>query len=792
MAARDAKPLAHLAEAMAHQSAGRLDAAAAAFAAAARLTPDEAAAWRGLGQVAQQQGRYADSLEPTRRALALERTAADLSNLAHALTRLGRDEEALAAAQEAAVLDPALAAAQSNLGVALRALGRREEAAERFRATARLEPRNAEAHANLGVTLTELGLPQPAEAALERALALAPSWADGWFNLGNALLRLLRFAQAETAYRQAITLHPGHADAHANLAAAHKALGRQDLTLAHYTEAARLKPHDWRVLQNLGLTLAEAGRHTQAVPVYEAAIALEPHMASLHANLGSALQEWARSRHDTGVLELLDRAILAALAALALDPGLLAARANLGLALLARGRFEEAVTAFQDAIAREPQVASLHSNLGQCLADLRRLDDAEAACRHALALDPQMAEAWSTLGSVHVGQRRHAEAEAAFRRAVALRPQMAGAWCNLGVVLFRENQAEEADAAYARAIALDPGLADAQWNQALVRLRRGDYAKGFDQYEWRLKRPGRIRDEARFTPPLWDGSPLGGAAILVHAEQGFGDAIQCVRFLPQVAAQGGRVLLQARAPLRRLLERAPGVDAFVTEGERLPAVACRAPLFSLPRLYARSLDALPGPIPYLSADPVLAALWRARIDGAAAPGVLRVGVVWSGNVTSEVEQGRSIPLTAFASLAQPGVSLISLQKGDGLEQLAAAPFSVADLGEAYQAGDFAETAAALAGLDLLVCCDTAVVHLAGALGVPAWLAVSAASDWRWLERRTDSPWYPSVRLFRQKKQDEWAPVFAAMTAELDDGRSPTNSPERRLRAHQRVGRGSIS
>lgn len=754
-----------LAEGLAHQRAGRLDEAARAFAAAARQSPDAPQAWRNLGVVAQQQGRFADSLEPTRRALALERRPADLSNLANAFNSLGRAAEALDVAEEALALDPALPAAQANAGVALRALGRLAEAADRFRAAVRLEPNNAEARANLGVTLTELGAVQEAEAALEAALQLQPNWADGWYNLGNARLRQLRLPEAEAAYRRALQLQPGHAEAHANLAASQKALGRRDLALAHYAEAARLRPHDWRVLQNHALTLAEHGRHAEAVPIYEQALALAPETATLHTNLGSALQEWAKLRHDTGVLPLLDRAILAHLAALALDPALIAARSNLGLALLARGRIEEAAQAFEQAIAQAPDLASLHSNYGQCLADLKRLDEAEAACRQAIVLSPDMPEAWSTLGSVHVGQRRHADAEAAFRRALELRPAMPGAWCNLGVVLFREHRNEEADAAYGQAIALDPGLADAHWNQALVKLQRGDYGEGFDQYEWRLKRSGRLREEAAYPQPLWDGGELHGQAILVHAEQGFGDALQCARFLPQVAARGGRVVLRAREPLRRLLEHAPGVERFVLADAPPPPVACRAPLFSLPRLFARRLDALPGPIPYLSAPDDLVAAWRERLADVA-PAGLRVGIVWSGNLGSEVEQGRSIPLAAFAPLAQAGATLVSLQKGDGLEQLASSPFPIADLGAAYQSGDFADTGAVLKSLDLLVSCDTAVVHLAGALDVPTWLAVSTVPDWRWLERRADSPWYPSVRVFRQSRRNDWTDVFAAMAERL--------------------------
>ena len=762
-----------IAEAGAAHAAGRLEDARTLFGEAAAQAPTLALPWRMLGLIAQQQGRFADALEPTLKALTIEPTmAADHANLANALNILGDAEAAAAAAREAVRLAPSFAAGHTNLGVALRALGRLDEAVESFRAAVRLLPGSAEVQANLGVALTETGAAQAGETAMDAAVRLAPGWAAAWYNLGNARLRQLKFVEAEAAYAQAVALDPAHADAHANRATALKALGRHELALDHAERAAALRPTDPVVLQNHGLMLCELKRFEAAVGVFEAAVRLDARRGSLHANLGSALQEWARTRTDTGVLAVLDRAILAHLAALALDPANLIARSNLGLALLARGRIEEAVVAFETAIAQVaetgvPEIAALHSNLAQCLCDLRRLGEAEAACRRATAIEPDLPEAWSTLGNVLVGLRRLEDAETAYLEALRLRPEMAGAWCNLGVALFRRGLLAEAEGAYEQALVHDPGMADAHWNQALARLQRGDYALGFVQYEWRLKRAGRLRDEALFPQPLWDGAPLDGQAILVHAEQGFGDAVQCVRFLPKIVERGGRVVLQARRPLKRLLEHAPGVDAFVTDGEPQPPIACRAPLFSLPHHFLSSVEDLPAaPIPYLSADAALCAVWRARLQEVVSEG-FRVGVVWSGNVTSEVEQGRSIPLAAFAPLAAiPGVRLVSLQKGDGLEALATAPFPLADLGAPYQAGDFADTAAILAELDLLVSCDTAPVHLAGALGRPVWAAVSSVADWRWLERRTDSPWYPTLRLYRQQVFGEWGEVFAQLATKL--------------------------
>ena len=769
MVAPSAAPVRDLiARGLAEHRAGRLDAAEALYRQALAADPRAQEGWRLLAVAMQQRGAFEASLEPAGRALALGRTAVDLSNLCNALNQLGRFTPAAEAGAEALGLDPKMAAAHCNLGVAHRGLGLREAAAQNFAAAAALQPAYADAHANLGVTLIELGRAADAEPPLRAAVRLSPQAPEPRYNLANALLRQLRFAEARELYLEALALRPAYPEAHGNLAAACKALGEPDLALAHYAEAARLAPGDMVLAHNLALMLAELKRYAEAIPVYERVIALDPTQAPAHTNLGSALQELARDRHDASVLALLDRAIFAHLKALSIEPRLFAAQMNLGLALLARGRPVEAVAAFENAIGLQPGSAEAHSNLGQCLSDAGRFAEADAACRQALALNPALAEAHSTLGNTFVAQNRVAEAEPHYRAALALRPEMGGAWCNLGVSLFRQGRTAEAQAAYAEALHYSPELPDAHWNNALALLQRGLYPEGFAEYEWRLRRPGRLRQDAGLTQPLWDGRDLGGAAILVHAEQGYGDAIQCVRFTPQVAARGGRVVLMARAPLKRLFERLPGVAAFVAEGEPTPPVACRTSLFSLPHHVLEGLEALPGPIPYLPVDVAAKAAWAARL-AELAPDGLRVGIVWSGNLTSEVEIGRSVPLKRFAPLAAiPGVRLVSLQKGDGLDQLDDPDlgFAVARLGPGYDGGDFAETAAVMAALDLVVSCDTAALHLAGAIGAPVWAAVNRVADWRWMEDREDTPWYPTLRLFRQPVQGDWETPFARMAEAL--------------------------
>jgi hypothetical protein len=324
----------------------------------------------------------------------------------------------------------------------------------------------------------------------------------------------------------------------------------------------------------------------------------------------------------------------------------------------------------------------------------------------------------------------------------------------------------EALSGYELSLWHDPDSATAHWNRALTWLQAGNYERGWPEYEWRWRRKrSRPREFAR---PRWEGGPLGGRTVLLRCEQGLGDAIQFVRYAPLVRERGGPVVLECPRRLLSLFSRCEGIDRLVAEGDPLPAFDVQAPLMSLPALLGTTLATVPARVPYLSADPALVEQWGARV--APLPG-FRVGITWQGNPRHKWDAHRSIRLASFASLARlEGIHLVSLQREHGTEQLRslAGRFSVTDLARepAASPGDFAETAALLEHLDLVVTVDTATAHLAGALGVPVWVALSTISDWRWLLDRDDSPWYPTMRLFRQRRQGDWDDVFARMADEL--------------------------
>jgi tetratricopeptide (TPR) repeat protein len=737
------------------------------------IEPNNPDALHLMGVLMQQQGQYAPAILLIQKSLALKPAPHVYANLANGLNQLGRWEEAEAAGRQAVWLDPRAPAAHCNLGVALRGQKKLQEAAASFRGALAVSPNYAGAVSNLGVVLTELGQLEEAEATLRKALEIEPG-AQAWFNLGNVLLRQLRFIDAIDAFARSRALNPEFSDVHANLGAAYKALGRLDEALAGYQKAAALAPAASVAQHNLGLVLGDAKRHEEAVRALERAAELDPGRAAIYIDLGAALYHLAKARQDATTPGVLDRAIVALEIATALDPTLSAARYNLGLALLDRGFPAQAAERFREAMALRPDYAEAHCNLGHCLADLGEYDAAVVECERALILKPELAEAQSTLGNIAIGRHQLDLAETAYRAAIALRPQMGGAWCNLGVALFRQGKTQAALDACDTALIYSPDLADAHWNRALALLQLGRYQEGWAEYEWRLRRPRRIREDAGLTLPLWDGRPLEGRKLILHTEQGLGDAIQCARFIPTVLANEGAVVVQAQATLVRLFRGLPGVSTVIADEDPMPEADCRLPLFSLPRLFAATPEQLGDPtaahpIPYLVIDSELKAIWAARLATAAQGPGLKIGIVWSGNQGSEAELGRSLPLKAFAPLAQPGVQLISLQRGFGLDQIAPAladGLPVIELGPDFHAGDMADTGAIVDNLDLIVCCDTAVAHLAGALGKPVWLAVNYVSDWRWLMDRTNSPWYPTLTVYRQPRLGDWAGAFEVMGRDL--------------------------
>jgi len=437
--------------------------------------------------------------------------------------------------------------------------------------------------------------------------------------------------------------------------------------------------------------------------------------------------------------------------------------ANLGVACAELGRLDEAIQWYDAAIRIRPQYPEAYYNRGNALHAAKRFDDALAAYDAAIQIEAKFARAWNNRGLTLMRLRRAQDAITSYREALKLQPSYAEAWNNLGLAMQILGQIDEAIRNFSESLRLQSTFASAHTNRAQAWLLKGDFALGFSEYEWRWQLP-RYRLAPR-NLPLWDGAPLEGRSILLRHEQGLGDTLQFVRYAPLVKERGGRVVLECPASLHPLLESFGGVDRLIDRGA--PAGDCdwQVPLLSLPGLLHTDVGTIPARVPYITASPGRVERWRARLPR----GKRLVGISWQGNPDFSEDVFRSIPLAEFAPLAKvSSVQLISLQKGPGVGQLDSfhKRHHVTEMGEAFDADKpFLDTAAVMSLLDLVVTSDTAIAHLAGALGRPVWIALSVAPEWRWLLDRTDSPWYPSARLFRQPTLGDWPAVFNEM-AEL--------------------------
>lgn len=534
--------------------------------------------------------------------------------------------------------------------------------------------------------------------------------------------------------------------------------------LASALRAAELAPRDPDVHANLGLLLKAAGRPGEAEAALRQALALTGWRHGPAAvNLVNLLVERGSPERATEVAER-------ACAELA-DPDRLAALAR---ALERAGRIEAAVATWRRVLAAEPGRASAWVALGSALHGLDRTPEAAACFDRALLLEPDNPDALTNLG---VLERRDGSAELAawfHGRAVTVRPEHTIAATNLGATLLDLGRIDDGIGVLRNVVRQRPDHADAHMALGMALLLKGQFEEGFREYEWRHRSSAlRSTDSTRIDAP-WDGRDPAGRRFLLLTEQGFGDALHFVRYAAVLKARGAAsVILGCRRPLARLLRRARGVDAILVEGEMIPKVDATAHLMSLPHLLGTRLETIPSDTPYLTAEPELVTLWAERL--AAKPG-LRVGLAWQGNPDPRVDHGRSIRLAALAPLAAvPGVRLIALQKGPGREQVAEVGHlvPVETLEPELDDGpdSFVDTAAVMMNLDLVVTTDTAVAHLAGALGRPVWLLLKHPPEWRWFLEGERSPWYPTMRLFRQSpaahREDPWAPVVARVACELD-------------------------
>ena len=496
----------------------------------------------------------------------------------------------------------------------------------------------------------------------------------------------------------------------------------------------------------LGVSLLAAGRESAAIAAFRRAVALEPAYAQGWFNLGTALQAQGKAL----------AACEAYRQAQALSPDDPAVWLNGGGALLALDRVEEALAAFERALSLRPGWLEAETNRGIALERLGRLAEAVAVQEEGCRRFPDRLEPWANLATAQLRRGQVAPALAAARAAALRAPEDAVIIANLALAQSWAGEESAAAAGFVRALALAPDHPSIHYNYAQFLLRRGQFAQGWAEYEWRWRGAVPSLSARQFDIPLWQGESLAGRTLLVHAEQGFGDTLQFARFLPRLAATGGRVILEAQAPLVPLLRCLPGLDAVIAAGEALPACDCHLPLLSLPdRLGLVEPADLAMSAPYLSVPAERLEVWRERL-----PSGPRIGFVWAGNPHHKTDHLRSLdPGLLFDRLrAVLPAPPLCLQKEGGV------PAGMVPLGG--ELDDFADTAAVLAGLDLLISVDTAIVHLAGALGRPAWVLLPAYPDWRWQRDRSNSPWYPSVRLFRQPTHGDWDGALDQIAAAL--------------------------
>lgn len=698
-----------------------------------------------------------------------------LSLLAFAHLALNQNDQAAAASRQALQLNADLFDAHNTLGLALARQRKWGEAEASFRHLIRISPQQPDGYNNLGVVLSEQGKYEAAEECYRSTLRLNPRSAEAFNNLGNALKGQGKLADAEASFRSAIALSPNYVEAHHNIGLVLKEQGRLTDAEVAYRRAIQLNPGYSRVYINLGNVLYARNRFDEAERCFHEALRLNPNNAEAHSNLGVMLTGLGR----------LDEAARHYFEAVRIAPNDVPAHYNFATHLMqradqARGPSKhewylkaldcltKALVAIERTSQPAPEAPKIYNNLGIVLRKLDRHGEAEAAFRQSLALKPGRAEVLDNLGELLRAKGRLDEAWQCFVQAIQADPAFAGAHNNLGLILMERGALTDARAHWDEAVRLDPQLANAWISLALLALLQGDFTRGWELFEWRWRGADEISVRRPVDQPVWDGTPLNGRTIVLYAEQGLGDTIQFVRYAPLVHERGGTVVLEVPEELVPLLQGCAGVDRVVPYGTELPRFDAIAPLMSLPRILKTDLETIPAVVPYVIADAGRVAAWKDELD--ALPG-FKVGIVWQGNPNHRNDRVRSVPLAQFAPLARlAGIQLVALQKGPGREQLPAfaAEHAIIDWGERPNAtkGSLLDAAAILTGLDLLITVDTALAHLAGALGRPVWVALPFVPDWRWLLDRDDSPWYPTMRLFRQTSPGDWEGTFARIAQEL--------------------------
>ena len=731
-----------------------------------RYAPDMEAACLELCTLLAAQKRFADALAPIEAMLARQPEQAQLRLFRGNLQQeLGQYAAAIATYRQAAAHEPDSQALQNNLGLALQKAGDAaslQEAVAVFERLVDLAPQSADAHSNLGNARLSIGDHAGAMASLERAVALDPNLALAHFNMGNTLLARGDAAGAFVRYERALAADPGLADVHFRWGAALQDQDRLDEADEHYRAALELAPTHTDALLRRGFLLQKQERLDAALDCYDQVLVQQSRNSDALFNRGIALRALAETGDTPWRKARIADAEGAYRDALAAYPAHIPALNNLAILLQERGDFAASIALFEKIVALDPRFTSAHHNLGVSF------------------------EGWARRGTPPEKLARFEQAVAHYRNAFACDAKHVDSLLGVAAIKSDLMQQDEALALYDQILAIDPDFATAHFNRGMLLLGLGRFTEGWREYEYRWDR-GKSLERLESSQPHWQrGIDLAGRTLLLYAEQGLGDNLQFVRYAKVLAGRGATVWLRVPPPLTLLFASCPGVARVFTAEDEIPPYDYLCPMLSVPGIVDTVLDTIPSDVPYLRAAPERVAYWRERL-GPKHEHELNVGLVWAGNPRKDqpademlMDSVRSLHFDQIRPLLDvPGVRFHSLQVGRDATAQAGGTERIAD--HAAHLFDFQETAALVENLDLVISVDTSTAHLAGAIGKPVWLLNRLNTDWRWLHGRSDSPWYPTMRLFRQPKAGDWDSVIAAvrvaLLAEADKAsrRSPTPS-----------------
>ena len=630
--------------------------------------------------------------------------------------------------------------------------GNWQEAERQYRQVLAQEPRNADAIHLLGLLYHQTGKAEQAIALYKQALEIRPNYLEAHGNLAMALQQQGKNTEAIGHFQQVLAIQPNHAETHLRLAIARHQEKQYDAAITHYQRAIALQPNLPSAHNNLAVVLQEQGKYELSLTHVKQAIAQQPNYVEAHYNLGNILRSMGKLEEAVGAYQQ----------AIALKQNYVEAYYNLGNTLGELENWSEAIAQYQKAIALRPNYAKAHNKLGTVLRKQGNLERALISYQKAIAIKPNYSDAYYNLGITFGQQEKFDTAIKYYQQAIALNPDPE-IYNNLAVTFQKQRKITEAIANYQRAIELRSDYAEAHKNLGMALLLSGEMQQGLAELEWRWQCGTFAKEKSAYDlgKPLWDGGDLQGRKILLYSEQGMGDAIQFIRYVPLVKEKGASVIVECQKPLLRLFQTVPEIDRVVERGTELPEFDVQASLMTLPHILGTTLDNIPAQIPYLQGGAGETPAPRENQE------TLKVGIVWGTKSGHPTAKDRSCKLSDFSPILEiKDITFYSLQKGEQVAEIAALrQDNLINLDEQLQ--DFADTAAAIAQLDLIITVDTAVAHLAGALGKATWVLLPFVPDWRWMLDNSDTPWYPTMRLFRQEKAKDWSEVFVSVRKALE-------------------------